>query len=185
MALRRNAPAEVIESLLDFHPAAITTNAPDGRDPMRMALDYADRDDETAVVASLNRTLREVCGVSHVHAVEEVAVEEVALDPPSLVEDGANRDEKVAEEKVDGSVKVAAASPDLVGFRTPPSSRCLRESFDSAMRSGKAKESADATEDDGKKKQKKRTSARGSWRALARASASWRLRRRRWLSARR
>ena len=154
VALRRNAPAEVIESLLDFHPVAITTNAPDGREPMRMALDYADRDDETAVVAVLNRTLREVGGVSHVHAVEEVAVEEVAVDPP-LVGDGANRDE--TEEKVDGSVKVAAASPDPVGFRTPPSSRCLRESFDSAMRSGKAKESADATEDDGKqKKQKKR-----------------------------
>ena len=102
MALRRNAPAEVIESLLDFHPVAITTNAPDGREPMRMALDYADRDDETAVVAVLNRTLREVGGVSHVHAVEEVAVEEVAVDPP-LVGDGANRDD--TEEKVDGSVE--------------------------------------------------------------------------------
>ena len=174
----------MIESLLDFNPRGhhderARREGPDAdcarlRRPRR----------RTAVVAVLNRTPREVGGVSHVHAVEEVAVEEVAVEPP-LVGDGANRDD--TEEKVDGSVEVAAASPDPVGFQTPPSSRCLRESFDSAMRSGKAKESADATENDGKKKkkQKKYVSARGSWRALARASASWRLRRRRWLSARR
>jgi hypothetical protein len=52
--------------------------------------------------------------------------------------------ETKADEVVEEAAAAATAEEDPVGFRTPPSSRCLRESFDSAMRSGKAKEE-DAT----------------------------------------
>ena len=144
VALRKNAPPEVISSLLDFYPAAITEVGPDGRSPMRMALDYADRDGKTAAVAVLNRHLGEMDGgTEDVQEDVEESFDETE-DAVVPLEEVKETIETKADEVVEEAAAEATAEEDPVGFRTPPSSRCLRESFDSAMRSGKAKEE-DAT----------------------------------------
>jgi hypothetical protein len=117
-----------------------------------MALDYADRDGKTAAVAVLNRHLGEMDGgTEDVQEDVEESFDETEEDVVVPVEEVK---ETKADEVVEEAAAAATAEEDPVGFRTPPSSRCLRESFDSAMRSGKAKEE-DATRKREEKAKKK------------------------------